>query len=309
MSKQRKAEAVLNEPYENQIVKQRTLFQETWMRFRRSKTAMFGLCFLLVLVVISVGTLVIDLVSNSGVYDAYVVAQDPVNRLQGPSGAHILGMDELGRDILMRILWGARYSLFMSLLSIGFALVLGGMLGAIADYFGGVVDNVIMRIMDILLSMPSMLLALTVVAALGTSTFNVVVAVGVSFIPTFARVLRSSVLQVKENEYIEAAKAVGANDFRIITKFVIPNSLAPIIVQGTLGVANAILTIASLSFVGLGVQPPTPEWGAMLSSARTYMREAWHITVVPGIAVMLAILSLNLMGDGLRDALDPKLKN
>ena len=309
MSKQRKAEAVLNEPYENQIVKQRTLFQETWMRFRRSKTAMFGLCFLLVLVVISVGTLVIDLVSSNGVYDTYVVAQDPVNRLQGPSGAHILGMDELGRDILMRILWGARYSLFMSLLSIGFALVLGGMLGAIAGYFGGVVDNVIMRIMDILLSMPSMLLALTVVAALGTSTFNVVVAVGVSFIPTFARVLRSSVLQVKENEYIEAAKAIGANDFRIITKFVIPNSLAPIIVQGTLGVANAILTIASLSFVGLGVQPPTPEWGAMLSSARTYMREAWHITVFPGIAVMLAILSLNLMGDGLRDALDPKLKN
>ena len=309
MSKQRKAEAVLNEPYENQIVKQRTLFQETWMRFRRSKTAMFGLCFLLVLVVISVGTLVIDLVSSNGVYDTYVVAQDPVNRLQGPSGAHVLGMDELGRDILMRILWGARYSLFMSLLSIGFALVLGGMLGAIAGYFGGVVDNVIMRIMDILLSMPSMLLALTVVAALGTSTFNVVVAVGVSFIPTFARVLRSSVLQVKENEYIEAAKAVGANDFRIITKFVIPNSLAPIIVQGTLGVANAILTIASLSFVGLGVQPPTPEWGAMLSSARTYMREAWHITVFPGIAVMLAILSLNLMGDGLRDALDPKLKN
>ena len=196
MSKQRKAEAVLNEPYENQIVKQRTLFQETWMRFRRSKTAMFGLCFLLVLVVISVGTLVIDLVSSNGVYDTYVVAQDPVNRLQGPSGAHVLGMDELGRDILMRILWGARYSLFMSLLSIGFALVLGGMLGAIAGYFGGVVDNVIMRIMDILLSMPSMLLALTVVAALGTSTFNVVVAVGVSFIPTFARVLRSSVLKV-----------------------------------------------------------------------------------------------------------------
>ena len=309
MSKQRKAEAVLNEPYENQVVQQRTLFQETWMRFRRSKTAMFGLCFLLVLVVISVGTLVIDLVSNNSFYDAYVVAQDPVNRLQGPSGSHILGMDELGRDILMRILWGARYSLFMSLLSIGFALVLGGMLGAIAGYFGGVIDNAIMRVIDILLSMPSMLLALTVVAALGTSTFNVVVAVGISFIPTFARVLRSSVLQVKENEYIEAAKAIGANDFRIITKFVIPNSLAPIIVQGTLGVANAILTIASLSFVGLGVQPPTPEWGAMLSSARTYMREAWHITVFPGIAVMLAILSLNLMGDGLRDALDPKLKN
>lgn len=307
MSK-RKNEAVLNAPYENQV-KQRTLFQETWMRFRRSKTAMFGLGFLMVLVLISIVTLVIDFVTKNSVYSMYVVEQDLVNRLKTPSMDHLLGMDEFGRDILMRLLWGARYSLFMSLLSIGMALILGGALGAIAGYYGGVIDNVIMRIMDILLSMPSMLLALTVVAALGTSTFNVVVAVGVSFIPSFARVLRSSVLQVKQNEYVEAAKAIGANDFRIITKFVVPNSLAPIIVQGTLGVANAILTIASLSFVGLGVQAPTPEWGAMLSNARSYMRESWHITVIPGIAIMLAILSLNLMGDGLRDALDPKLKN
>ena len=307
MSK-RKNEAVLNAPYENQV-KQRTLFQETWMRFRRSKTAMVGLGFLMVLVLISIVTLVIDFVTKNSVYSMYVVEQDLVNRLKTPSMDHLLGMDEFGRDILLRLLWGARYSLFMSLLSIGIALVLGGALGAIAGYYGGVIDNVIMRIMDILLSMPSMLLALTVVAALGTSTFNVVVAVGVSFIPSFARVLRSSVLQVKQNEYVEAAKAIGANDFRIITKFVVPNSLAPIIVQGTLGVANAILTIASLSFVGLGVQAPTPEWGAMLSNARSYMRESWHITVIPGIAIMLAILSLNLMGDGLRDALDPKLKN
>lgn len=307
MSK-RKNEAVLNAPYENQV-KQRTLFQETWMRFRRSKTAMFGLGFLMVLVLISIVTLAIDFVTKNSVYSMYVVEQDLVNRLKTPSMDHLLGMDEFGRDILMRLLWGARYSLFMSLLSIGMALIIGGALGAIAGYYGGVIDNVIMRIMDILLSMPSMLLALTVVAALGTSTFNVVVAVGVSFIPSFARVLRSSVLQVKQNEYVEAAKAIGANDFRIITKFVVPNSLAPIIVQGTLGVANAILTIASLSFVGLGVQAPTPEWGAMLSNARSYMRESWHITVIPGIAIMLAILSLNLMGDGLRDALDPKLKN
>ena len=308
MSRRKQNEAVLNAAYENQV-KQRTLFQETWMRFRRSRTAMFGLGFLAVLVLISIVTLVIDFVTKNSVYTMYVVEQDLVNRLKTPNIDHWLGMDEFGRDILMRLLWGARYSLFMSLLSIGMALVLGGALGAIAGYYGGVIDNVIMRIMDILLSMPSMLLALTVVAALGTSTFNVVVAVGVSFIPSFARVLRSSVLQVKQNEYVEAARAIGANDFRIITKFVIPNSLAPIIVQGTLGVANAILTIASLSFVGLGVQAPTPEWGAMLSNARSYMRESWHITVIPGIAIMLAILSLNLMGDGLRDALDPKLKN
>lgn len=309
MSKRKKNEAALNAVYDNQTVKQRTLAQETWMRFRRSKTAMFGLIFLSTLVAISIATLVIDLVTGNSVYKMYVVEQDLVNRLQGPSGQYLLGADEFGRDILLRLLWGARYSLFMSLLSIGMALILGGALGAIAGYFSGVIDNVIMRVMDILLAMPPMLLALTVVAALGTSTFNVVVAVGVSFIPSFARVLRSSVLQVKQNEYIEAAKAIGANDFRIITKFVVPNSLSPIIVQGTLGVASAILTIASLSFVGLGVQAPTPEWGAMLSNARSYMREAWHITVFPGIAIMLAILSLNLMGDGLRDALDPKLKN
>lgn len=308
MSKRKKNEAALNAVYDNQTVKQRTLAQETWMRFRRSKTAMFGLVFLGVLVVISIATLVIDFATGSSIYKMYVVEQDLVNRLGTPGMQHVLGMDEFGRDILMRLLWGARYSLFMSLMSIGLALLAGGALGAIAGYFGGVIDNVIMRIMDILLAMPPMLLALTVVAALGTSTFNVVVAVGVSFIPSFARVLRSSVLQVKQNEYIEAAKAIGANDFRIITKFVVPNSLSPIIVQGTLGVASAILTIASLSFVGLGVQAPTPEWGAMLSNARSYMREAWHITVFPGIAIMLAILSLNLMGDGLRDALDPKLK-
>ena len=309
MSKRKKNEAALNAVYDNQTVQQRTLAQETWMRFRRSKTAMFGLVFLGVLLLISIATLVIDFATGNSIYKMYVVEQDLVNRLTTPSMQHLLGMDEFGRDILMRLLWGARYSLFMSLLSIGLALVAGGALGAIAGYFGGVIDNVIMRVMDILLAMPPMLLALTVVAALGTSTFNVVLAVGVSFIPSFARVLRSSVLQVKQNEYIEAAKAIGANDFRIITKFVVPNSLSPIIVQGTLGVASAILTIASLSFVGLGVQAPTPEWGAMLSNARSYMREAWHITVFPGIAIMLAILSLNLMGDGLRDALDPKLKN
>ena len=294
---------------EHMIYQQRTLFQETWMRFKRSKVAMFGLYFLTVLVIISIVTLILDAATNKAIYNQYVIEQDLINRLKTPGNGHFFGMDEFGRDILMRLLWGARYSLFMSLLSVTFALVVGGALGAIAGFYGGKIDNVIMRIMDILLSMPPMLLALTVVAALGTATINVVIAVGVSFVPSFARVLRASVLQVKEKEYIEAARAVGANDFQIITKFVIPNSLAPIIVQGTLGAANAILTIASLSFVGLGVQAPIPEWGQMLSSARSYMREAWHITVVPGIAIMLTILSLNLMGDGLRDAMDPKLKN
>jgi peptide/nickel transport system permease protein len=261
------------------------------------------------MVLISVSTFAIDFFTDKAVYNKYVIDQDLVNRLKGPSSDHLLGMDEFGRDILMRLLWGVRYSLFMSLLSIAFALLVGGALGAIAGYFSHKVDNLIMRVMDVLLSMPPMLLALTVVAALGTSLVNVVVAVGISFTPSFSRIVRASVLQIKEQEFVESARAIGANDFRIITKFIIPNAMAPIIVQGTLGVANAILTIASLSFVGLGMQPPLPEWGLMLSNARSYMREAWFVTVFPGIAIMLTILSLNLMGDGLRDAMDPKLKN
>lgn len=309
MSKRKKVKASDDAIKLDQTIEQRSLWQETWMRFKRNKIAMLGLYFLMALLLISLATIVIDLVTNKSFYNNFVIEQSLSERLQKPSLSHIFGMDEVGRDIFMRILWGTRYSLLMSLMAIAFALVVGGGLGAAAGYFGGWCDNVIMRCVDVLLSMPPMLLALTVVAALGTSMINVVVAVGISFVPSFARVLRASVLQVKEQEYIEAARAIGTSDFKIIMKFVIPNSLAPIIVQGTLGVANAILTIASLSFVGLGVQSPLPEWGLMLSKARSHMREAWHVTLMPGIAIMLTILSLNLMGDGLRDAMDPKLKN
>jgi peptide/nickel transport system permease protein len=289
--------------------KQRSLGQETWRRFRKNRLAMAGAYFLALLILVSIGTVVVDIATNNQFYRNRVIEQDLSNRLRGPSAQHWLGTDEFGRDVLLRILWGTRSSLSMGLFSIGVALVIGGILGAIAGYYGWHIDNIIMRTTDILLAMPPMLLALTIVAALGTSSSNVVIAVAISYIPTFARVLRASVLTVKGNEYIQAARAFGAGDMRIIFQLVIPNSLSPMIVQGTLGVAGAILTIASLSFVGLGVQPPTPEWGLMLDSARTHMREAWHITVFPGMAIMLTILALNLMGDGLRDALDPKLKN
>ena len=285
--------------------KQRSLGQETWRRFRKNRLAMAGAYFLALLILVSIGTVVVDIATNNQFYRNRVIEQDLSNRLRGPSAQHWLGTDEFGRDVLLRILWGTRSSLSMGLFSIGVALVIGGILGAIAGYYGWHIDNIIMRTTDILLAMPPMLLALTIVAALGTSSSNVVIAVAISYIPTFARVLRASVLTVKGNEYIQAARAFGAGDMRIIFQLVIPNSLSPMIVQGTLGVAGAILTIASLSFVGLGVQPPTPEWGLMLASARTYMREAWHITVFPGMAIMLTILALNLMGDGLRDALDP----
>ena len=289
--------------------KQRSLWQEAWRRFRKNRMAMAGLVFLSILVVIAVVTLVIDLVTKNSIYNNYVINQDLVNRLQGPSAAHPFGQDEFGRDMLLRMLWGTRYSLFMGSLAIIFSLCVGGVLGAISGFYGKLTDSVIMRIMDVLLAIPSMLLATAIVAALGTSLVNVLIAIGISYIPTFARTVRASVLTVKDQDYIEAARSIGCNDGEIIFKYIIPNAMAPIIVQATLGLAGAILSIAGLSFLGLGIQPPTPEWGAMLSNARVYMRDAWHVTVIPGLGIMLTILSLNLMGDGLRDALDPRLKN
>ena len=296
--------------------KQRSLWQEAWRRFRKNRMAMAGLVFLSILVVIAVVTLVIavvtlviDLVTQNEIYNNYVINQDLVSRLQGPSLQHPLGQDEFGRDMLLRMLWGTRYSLFMGSLAIIFSLCVGGVLGALSGFYGKLTDSIIMRIMDVLLAIPSMLLATAIVAALGTSLVNVLIAIGISYIPTFARTVRASVLTVKDQDYIEAARSIGCNDGEIIFKYIIPNAMAPIIVQATLGLAGAILSIAGLSFLGLGIQPPTPEWGAMLSNARVYMRDAWHVTVIPGLGIMLTILSLNLMGDGLRDALDPRLKN
>ena len=289
--------------------KQRSLWQEAWRRFRKNRMAMAGLVFLSILVIIAVVTLVIDLVTQNEIYNNYVINQDLVSRLQGPSAAHPFGQDEFGRDMLLRMLWGTRYSLFMGSLAIIFSLCVGGVLGALSGFYGKLTDSIIMRIMDVLLAIPSMLLATAIVAALGTSLVNVLIAIGISYIPTFARTVRASVLTVKDQDYIEAARSIGCNDGEIIFKYIIPNAMAPIIVQATLGLAGAILSIAGLSFLGLGIQPPTPEWGAMLSNARVYMRDAWHVTVIPGLGIMLTILSLNLMGDGLRDALDPRLKN
>lgn len=289
--------------------KEKTLFQESWRRFKQNKLAMVGMWFLILLTAISVATTVIDFATNKRIYDTYVISQNLKLRLKGPSAEHILGLDEFGRDILLRMLWGTRYSLFLGAIGIAASTVIGGTLGAISGFYGGKVDNIIMRFMDILLAIPSILLAIAIVAALGPGLVNILIAIAISYIPTFARVVRAKVMSIKDQEFIEAARAVGTGDARIIFKYIIPNSLAPIIVQATLGVAGAILSIAGLSFLGLGIQPPMPEWGAMLSNARTYIRDAWHITVIPGLGIMLTILSLNVVGDGLRDALDPRLKN
>ena len=282
--------------------KKKSQFGEVWHRLKRNKAAMIGL-FIAVLLILMAA-------SSSFIYDyeTQVINRDVANRLQWPSWEHPFGTDESGRDILARVVYGSRFSLSIGFATVAFALVVGGTLGAISGYFGGMLDNIIMRIMDIFLAIPGTLFAITLVAALGQKTINLVIALAISSVPGFARILRSSVLSVRDVEFVEAARAIGATNTRIILQHVIPNSLAPVIVQTTLNVATAILTIAGLSFLGLGVKAPQPEWGALLSSGRTYLADQSYITLFPGLAIMITILALNLLGDGLRDALDPRLK-
>jgi len=282
--------------------KKRSQLAEIWRRMRRNKLAMFGLCVVTVLVLAAIFA---DQIAD---YNTMVVKQNVRIRLQGPSAEHWFGTDELGRDIFARLVHGARISLLVGVVAVCIALATGGTLGAIAGYFGGAVDNLIMRVMDIFLSIPILLLAIMIVAALGTSMMNLMLAIGLASMPTFARVVRASVLSVKDQEFVEAARAIGSKNSHIILKHIVPNCLSPIIVQATLRVATAILSTASLSFIGLGIKPPSPEWGAMLASGRGAIRDAPHVVVIPGLFIMITILALNLLGDGLRDALDPKLK-
>ncbi len=282
------------------VRKRRSPFADVMMRLARSPLAMFGLAIIFVLVFCAIFAEVISPYSP--------IKQDLMHMFETPTSAHWLGTDEFGRDILSRLIYGARVSLQVGFIAVGIALVIGGMLGAVSGYYSGRLDNCIMRVMDVLLSIPQTLLAIAIVAALGPSLMNLMIAVGISAVPTYARIVRGSVLSIRSMEFIEAARAAGSSDLRIILKHIIPNSMAPIIVQSTLGVASAILNAAGLSFIGLGIQPPNPEWGAMLSGGRQYIRDYPHMTLYPGLAIMLTILALNFLGDGLRDALDPKLK-
>lgn len=294
---------------ERMDVEGRSFMEQTWLQFKRNKAAMAGLIFLIALLVIVIITLAVDLFTGGSFYESHVIAQNLRARLQGPSAAHWFGCDELGRDLFYRIIWGTRLSLLIGFVAVALATVVGGILGVLAGYYGGMIDTVIMRIMDVFLSIPSMVLSIAVVTGLGTSTVSLLLSIAVAQVPHFARVASASVISIKGVEYVEAAKSLGANDFDVIVKNIIPNAMSSIIVQATLGTGNAILTISSLSYLGLGIQAPSPEWGTILSTAKMYMRDAWHISVIPGLAIMLAVLTFNLLGDGVRDALDPKLKN
>lgn len=282
--------------------KKTSQFKEVAGQLMKNKAAIAGLVFLILLVLISVSA---DLLFD---YNTQVIEQNISQRLQWPSMAHPFGTDEYGRDLLARVVHGSRLSLSVSFVSVIISLVLGGVLGAVSGYYGGLIDSIIMRITDIFLAIPMTLLAIVIVAALGANTTNLIISLSLSAVPTFARIVRGSVLTVREVEYIEAAGAIGARDGTIIFSHILPNCIGPIIVQTTLRVAAMISNTAALSFLGLGVQAPAPEWGALLSAGRNYIRDYSYLTFIPGLAIMLTILALNLLGDGLRDALDPRLK-
>lgn len=281
--------------------RKRSPWRDVWHSLKKNKSALFGMAIIFLLFFFAITA---DFIAPYGIDE-----QNLALGIVKPGSGYPMGTDNFGRDIMSRIIHGSRVSLMVGFVSVSISLLIGGSLGAIAGFFGGKLDNVIMRFMDVLLAIPSILLAISIVSALGPGLVNVMIAVGISSIPSYARIVRASVITLKDQEFIEAARAVGTSNFRIIAKHLIPNSLAPIIVQATLGVAGAILSAAGLSFIGLGIQPPTPEWGAMLSTGRQYIRDYPHITAFPGLAIMITIFGLNLFGDGLRDALDPRLKN
>mgnify|MGYP001378745270 CR=1 FL=1 len=294
--------------------KSKSGFSEFWRRYRKNKLAVIGLVVVAVYILVAIFADLFfpyDFATQNQISNAFA---KPLTRAdvdyndQTVSHLYVLGADNFGRDILGRIIHGARVSMIIGFSTIAFACFVGSALGAIAGYYGGKIESIIMGATDILLAIPNILFALAIVAALGPSFQNLLLAIGITSIPAFVRLMRASVLTVKDQEFIEASHAIGARDFRIIVQHIVPNCMAPIIVQATLGIAQSILSATSLSFLGLGIQPPAPEWGNMLSDARSYLSFAPHTLFFPGIAIMTVILAYNLIGDGLRDALDPKLK-
>ena len=280
--------------------KKESQFSLVMKRLQKNRLAMAGLVITLILFFLA---LIAPWVMPYG-FDEMNMAQ----RFGAPSLGHLCGTDEMGRDIFSRLLYGARWSLALGFLSTIIGTALGMMIGSVVGYFGGIVDTVIMRFIDILQAIPGILLAIAISACLGSGFVNTVIALSIGGIPMTVRLLRGSIMSVRKMEYLEAAQTINCSVPRLIVRHILPNSISPIIVSVTMGIGNTILMAASLSYIGLGVQPPTPEWGAMLSAGRTYMRDYPHMVLFPGIAIALVVLSLNMLGDGLRDAMDPKLK-
>lgn len=273
---------------------------EIWSSLKRNRRAMLGLFFIVVLVFVAIFA---DFIAPYGMRE-----QNLSNALQSPNRNHWLGTDDLGRDVLSRLIHGTRVSLTVGVSAVAVALLLGGLLGVLAGYYKGKLDTVIMRLCDVLLSIPSILLAIAIVASFGSSMQNMIMAIGLSNIPVFARIIRAGVISVKEEQFIEAGEALGANDAQIIFKHIIPNIMSPIIVHSSMGVATAVLSAVGLGFIGLGLEASVAEWGTMLNSGRSYIRTHSYLTVYPGLVIMFTILSFNLLGDGLRDAFDPKMR-
>ena len=288
---------------ENSAIRKRSQLSLIWHRLRRNRLAMLGLALMSAILLLAVFA---DVIAD---YDTKVVGMNMAERLQTPSAKHWFGTDGYGRDVFARIIHGSRLSLSLSIISMLIAVAVGSMIGAISGYFGGRIDDVLMRLMDMLLAIPPMLMSISIVAALGRSMANLMLALALAYMPVFARVIRSSILSVKDQEFVEAARACGTSDARIILRHIIPNAVGPIIVQATLAMGSSILTISSLSFMGMGIQPPQPEWGTMLYEGRDLIRTSPYLVIFPGAAIAVSVLSLNLLGDGLRDALDPRLKN
>ncbi|MBS6063913.1 ABC transporter permease [Criibacterium bergeronii] len=287
---------------ETKKIKSRSQLQEVWRRLKKNKGAMLGLFFLIALALIAIsGGIVFD-------YETDVIGINPAQKLQGPSMQHLFGTDNLGRDIFARVMYGSRYSLAIGIGSVFIGLVIGIICGSLAGYYGGVVDQFIMRTNDILYAIPNIMIAVVIVSLFGTSTVNLLLALCVTVATAFTRIARAAVMTVKGQEYVEAAFAMGLPTWKVILKHILPNCLSPIIVQVTLSIGTTIIAASSLSFLGIGIPSPAPEWGAMLSEGRNYIRNSAYICVIPGLAIMFTVLALNLLGDGLRDALDPKLK-
>lgn len=282
--------------------KKRSQAAEIWRNYRRNKGAMIALGILIFITLIA---LTIDLWIDHDKITAINMAE----RLQWPNAKHWFGTDEIGRDLFWRVLYASRYSLAIGFVAVLISCLIGIPLGAVAGYYGGKLDNVIMRVSDMFAAIPAILMAMVVVAVLGSNTRNLMLAIGISAVPGYVRITRAAVLTVKNQEYIEAVRALGKTEGYIIARHVLPNCLSPIIVQVTLRIASAIVAASSLSFLGLGIKPPLPEWGALLNAGNAFIVTNNYLTIFPGLAIVITVLAFNLVGDGLRDAMDPKLKH